>query len=155
MLSQTAEYALRAVLFIARAERELGADALPGVIWLRVEDVAAGTGVPRNYLSKTLHALRAGGVLDSTRGPNGGFRLAVPEDRLTVARVVEGFDPAHLRSGCLLGPGPCNEDDPCTAHHRWRGVERAVRTFFSETTVADLLGERPAPSLVAQTEERP
>lgn len=140
MLSQTAEYALRTVLYLAQreSERELsGAGRGRGRVC--VVDVAETLDIPRNYLSKTMNALTGAGILHSTRGPGGGFSLAVPADELTVAGVVEGFDPADSRSGCLLRGGPCDESDPCAAHHRWREVERTVRTFFARTTIADLL----------------
>lgn len=131
MLSQTGEYALRAVLFLAR-------ESAGGPV--RVDDVAAGLDVPRNYLSKILHTLARSGLLDSTRGPHGGFELAVPASGLSLARVVEEFDPPPDRSGCLLGREACRDDDPCAAHDRWKAVADSVRLFFEETTVADLAG---------------
>jgi len=144
MLSQTAEYALRAVLYLARreSERESARSAAGrGRGRVCVDDVARALDIPRNYLSKTMNALTGAGILRSARGPGGGFSLAVPRDELTVARIVEDFDPADSRSGCLLRGGPCDESDPCAAHHRWREVERTVRTFFARTTIADLLDD--------------
>ena len=73
MLSQTAEYALRAVLYVA----EHGDDRL-----VQVSEMARVLRIPRNYLSKIVHALVREGVLHSTRGKSGGFRLAVAPDRL-------------------------------------------------------------------------
>lgn len=155
MLSQTAEYALRAVLHLAQREKALADGTGPagaGNGLVRVDEVAEALDIPRNYLSKTMNALSGLGILHSTRGPHGGFRLAVPSHELTLARVVESFDPADSRTGCLLGSGPCNEDDPCAAHHRWREVERIVRTFFGETTVADLVGDGAALHTIPQME---
>lgn len=142
MLSHTAEYALRAVLYLAGRERDRErAGTGRGRGRVCVDDVAEALDIPRNYLSKTMNALTGAGILRSTRGPRGGFSLAVSRDELTVARIVEGFDPADSRSGCLLRGGPCDETDPCAAHHRWREVEEVVRTFFARTTVADLLDD--------------
>lgn len=127
-LPQTAEYALRAVLFIAAA-----GDERP----VRVEEIATALDVPRNYLSKTLHQLARAGVLDSWRGPRGGFRLADSPDRTTLASVVAPFGKS-TGTGCLLGRSECRDDRPCSAHARWVGVAVAMRAFFAETTVADL-----------------
>jgi Rrf2 family protein len=135
MLSDTAEYALRAVLFIADRE-EAGR--------VNVETVASSLDVPRNYLSKTLHILARNGILDSARGPNGGFRLAIPADRLTLARIVEIFDGDRARRTCLLGRQQCGEANPCPAHHRWKNVADKVSGFFRSTTIADLLQD-PSP----------
>ncbi len=131
MLSQTAEYALRAVLFIA--ERENGP--------IRVGDVAEGLGIPQNYLSKILHTLARSGVLNSTRGVHGGFQLAVPADELSLFTVVTPFDQLDQRRQCLLGRSQCSDRTACAAHHRWKEVADAVSDFFNTTTVADLIGD--------------
>ena len=128
-LNSTAQNALRAVLYIA----EHAADGP-----VRVEDVAASLDSPRNYLSKTLHALARAGVLRSTRGPKGGFQLVDPPDRLALARVVRPFEPAGERR-CLLGRATCGDAHPCQIHHRWSRTATAVEDFFDHTTVADLL----------------
>jgi Rrf2 family protein len=136
MLSLTAEYALRAVLYIADHS---------GNGLVRVEPMAADLGLPRNYLSKTLNQLAKQGVLASLRGPTGGFRLAQPADELTLAQVVEGFDPDATRRGCLLGRPKCSSEEPCPAHYRWQSVAAEVNAFFAGTTVADLLGDSSVP----------
>jgi Rrf2 family transcriptional regulator, iron-sulfur cluster assembly transcription factor len=128
MLSQTAAYALRAVLFLA--ER---ADAV------RVDELAARLHIPRNYLSKTLHRLAREGVLHSTPGRGGGFRLAVPPDQLKLLRVVAPFDGMSAERQCLLGRPQCSDRRPCPAHRDWRAVSERVTAFFSDRSVGDLL----------------
>lgn len=130
MLSQTAEYALRAVLYLAEQ-----ADGEP----VSVDTVSDALSLPRNYLSKTLHALAKAGVLASTRGPGGGFQLAVPAERLSLFEIVTPFDELDSRRRCLLGRRQCSDDAPCPAHERWKAVAEEVATFFRETTVADLI----------------
>lgn len=134
MLSRSAEYALRAVVFIARH---------PGDTPLRAAEVSRGVGVPGNYLSKVLHALARAGVLTSCRGPAGGFLLASPPGRLKLRRVVEPFDAAPEDRGCLLGREQCGDAVACAAHSRWHVVKDCVGSFFRDTTVGDLL-EEPA-----------
>jgi Rrf2 family protein len=130
MLSQTAEYALRTVLYLASADDgELS----------RVSEIAEALDVPRNYLSKTLHQLARAGVLTSTRGKHGGFRLTKPASRLTLAEVVAPFDGPTGTRICLLGRAACSDSDPCPAHGRWKSVSNEVSTFFRETMVSDLL----------------
>lgn len=127
-LPQTAEYALRAVLAIAEAR---------GDEPVRVGDIARTLKVPRNYLSKTLHQLARAGVLRSTRGPHGGFRLAKPAGRLALAEVVGPFLPADGRR-CVLGRASCSDTTPCAAHEHWKQVSQRMRGFFDQTTIADL-----------------
>lgn len=134
MLSQTAEYALRAVLHIA----EFGADRP-----VAVGDIAQALDVPRNYLSKTLHQLSRAGVVTSTFGPGGGFQLGTSADEMTLDAIIAPFDAAAERH-CLLGRTRCRDSEPCSAHGRWKPIADQIQSFFATTTVADLLrGDAP------------
>lgn len=137
MISKTAEYALRAVLHLAR---EGGAGPL------RANEVAEALGVPANYLSKTLHQLARAGVLHSERGPRGGFSLAKPSHELALADILEPLDPGWLESPCLMGRPECSEVGACALHGRWKRVREPVSRFFRETTLADVL-QGSAPEL--------
>ena len=128
MLSHTAEYALRAVLFLA----DRGGSA-------SVDEIARQLRVPRNYLSKTLHRLAREGVLVSARGKGGGFQLAMEPDQLKLLRVVEPFDQISGERRCLLGRPQCSDRNPCPAHHQWRGASERVSEFFRDRTVGDLV----------------
>lgn len=130
MLSQTGEYALRAVVHLAQQGRDGP---------LKIDEIATALDIPRNYLSKILHRLVGAGLLTSARGPTGGFRLAVAADELTLAEVVEAFDPVLADRRCLLGKERCSDAHPCQAHVRWKVVASSVGGFFRDTTVADLL----------------
>jgi Rrf2 family protein len=130
MLSQTAEYALRAVLYLAERADD-------GTV--RVGEMAQALRIPHNYLSKILHRLARAGVLASTRGKTGGFQLAVPADRLRLYEIIAPFDRIDERRRCLLGRPQCSDRTACTAHSRWKQVADTVTSFFRETSVADLL----------------
>jgi Rrf2 family protein len=134
MLSDTAEYALRAALYIAQ-------HATPEQL-VRTDQVAEALGVPRNYLSKILHILAKQGVLLSSRGVQGGFRLAHPVDEVVLTRIIEHFDPIVPQRTCILGRLECSDRNPCPAHGRWKGISEEVRSFFNKTTVGDLLREK-------------
>ena len=129
VLSQTAEYALRAALYLA-ARREEGP--------VGVETIAAATGLPASYLSKTLQTMVGAGILRSSRGRSGGFSLAVAPAKLPLMRVVEAFDERSDRSHCLLGKRVCSDASPCAAHGRWKHASAAIMDFFRNTTLADL-----------------
>jgi Rrf2 family protein len=130
ILSQTAEHALRAVLYVAR-----NADRRP----VRVLDAAAALSIPRNYLSKILHMLARSGILESMRGRAGGFRLAVPADRLSLLLVIQEFDRMPEQRRCLLGWTLCSDRNACAVHHSWKATSERVARFFRTTTVADVL----------------
>lgn len=129
VLSQTAEYALRAVVQLARQ---------PGTRPVQASDLAAGTGVPENYLRKVLHDLVRSGVLQSSRGKHGGFRLALPPEQITLLAVVARFSALAGPRACILGRAECSDAQPCALHHRWKGMADDLARFFGETTIADV-----------------
>ena len=131
MLSQTAEYALRAVLTIAAAP-----DGEP----LGAARLAAALDIPQNYLAKTLHQLARAGVLESTRGKLGGFRLARAPDRIPLVDIVGLFDDITGRRTCLMGRPVCSDQNACAVHERWKAVSDSTADFFRSTTVASLVG---------------
>lgn len=130
MLNQSADYALRAVLFLARRD---GPDSC------KAGEIAEATGVPRNYLGKVLHTLARAGVLHSERGPHGGFRLAVWPYDLTLQEVVAPFHRLPQRQVCLLGNGPCDPSHPCDVHRHWQGMASQITHFFTTTTIGLML----------------
>ena len=135
MLSQTAEYALRAAVLLAQSPA--GASASVG-------ELAEALELPQNYLSKTLNTLARTGVLVSTRGKRGGFRLARPAGEISLLDIVDPFDRLGDRPACLMGKGECSEADACAAHHAWKSVSAQVHAFFQQTTVADLVEQERA-----------
>lgn len=128
-LPQTAIYALRAVHRIA---------AEPDGVPVSTTAIAASLKLPRNYLSKTLHQLVRAGVLQSSRGPGGGFRLVAPPTAITLADVVRPFL-SHDGKACILGRGSCNDRAPCAAHQSWKPAKSEMLAFFSGTTIDALI----------------
>jgi Rrf2 family protein len=129
-LSQTAEHALRAVLFLARQPRGTRVPA---------EEIARALDAPRNYLAKTLGLLARHGLIAGTRGPTGGFALERSPSELTLAEVVDPFEETGGSRMCLEGGRACDAGAPCGAHARWTAVRRAARAPMEETVIADLL----------------
>lgn len=130
MLSQTSEYALRAALWLAEHP-----DRMPA----RVGDLAAALRVPKNYLSKTLHALAKAGILSSSRGKYGGFRLARPAEETTLLEVIAPFERFGESRQCILGGPVCSDQTACAAHERWKRVAETTTAFFRDTTLRDLI----------------
>lgn len=139
-ISGTSQYAIRAVVYIATHGTEAP---------VRVGPIAEALDVPQNYLSKTLHMLARAGVLRSVRGPRGGFQLAAPAERLTLARVAAPFDEVGERH-CLLGRAQCGDRYPCAAHARWGAVSDSLQAFFGNTTIADLMDDVSAAGVRAR-----
>lgn len=128
MFSQTVEYALRSFLYIARQAPET----------VRLRDVASEVEAPPRYLAKLLAELARSGYLTSTRGPGGGYRLALRGRPASLADIAAVFDSATARR-CLLGHGICGTNPDCAVHDRWAPISHAMHEFLDHTTVADLV----------------
>ena len=128
MFSQTIEYALRAFLYIARHSPHT----------VRLREVAREVEAPPRYLAKLLADLARAGLLTSTRGPNGGYRVAPRKAPASLADIASVFEPVQPRR-CLLGHGLCGESPHCTVHERWSPIAHSLDVFLAHTTVADLV----------------
>jgi Rrf2 family protein len=128
LLSQTTEYAMRAMLHIAARH--------PAQV--RSAELAASLDLPANYLAKTLGQLARAGLLISTRGSTGGFRLSRAPEEIRLGEVMHAFEPNEPRR-CLLGLGPCGHNPDCLVHKRWLPSARMIEGFFDSTTIADLV----------------
>jgi Rrf2 family protein len=130
MFSQTCEYALRAMTYIAQHGEERPVLA---------REIARRTSVPLKYLQKVLGDLVRQGLLKSSRGIGGGFRLNKPARRLSLAEVLAPFDDLMRRTSCPFGNPLCGEANPCPVHDRWVQVVGPYRDFLQTTMLADLV----------------
>lgn len=130
MLSITGEYALRAMVYLAR-----NADACP----IPGPRIAEAAGVPRKYLSAILADLVRAGLLEGSRGKTGGFQLTRCPQAVSLAEVVAPFEPINAnRKSCPFGNRICSDVDPCSAHERWKEVNSAFTRFLEDTTLQDV-----------------
>ncbi|GJQ25362.1 MAG: hypothetical protein HBSAPP02_03940 [Phycisphaerae bacterium] len=129
MLSMTAQYALRAFVFIAKHGEEHPVLA---------KDIAARTGVPQHYLSRILRDAVRAGLLDSARGVGGGFRLARPAHRIKLVEILSPFDDVLDRSRCPFGQPKCNDQKPCGFHEFWKPISTAYRRMLEQTTLGEI-----------------
>ena len=135
MLSQTVEYALRSVVFLAQHA------PAPQ----KTSDIAEATKVPVAYLSKVLQGLRAQKIVRLQRGVGGGVSLAREIDELTILDVVNAVDPIKRITTCPLDLAS-HGVKLCSLHRRMDDAIMHMETAFRKTTLAELL-EDPNPSV--------
>ena len=104
-------------------------------------EIAPETRVPKQYLSTILREAVRAGLLKSTRGKGGGFRLAKTASRIRLVDVFRPFDDVVARSSCPLGYHRCDDDDPCMFHQHWKPVAVAYKRMLEEATLQDVLTE--------------
>ncbi len=128
MISQTIEYALRAMVYLA----SLGDGGTANS-----ESVAKATKVPKGYLSKVMRDLVLAGLIGSQRGPNGGFCLQrLPKD-ISILDEVNAVDPIGRIKRCPLG-NP-EHMQLCPLHKQLDGALDTVEQGFARTSLAEII----------------
>lgn len=135
MLSQTVEYALRAVVYLASTAPRPQTTV----------QIADATKVPNAYLSKVLQGLRQEGILASRRGVGGGISLVRTAANVSILDVVNAVEPLGRIKACPLGL-TAHGENLCPLHRRIDESLAAMEEAFRITSLADLLTD-PNPSL--------
>lgn len=130
MISQTVEYALRAIVTIAQHEGKP----------CTARQIAEITQVPLAYLSKLMQGLVRGRLVHSQRGLHGGFVLARDARELTIWDVVEVVEPLKRIRECPLGI-QSHGDRLCPLHRRLDKALETIEEQFRRTTVAEVLSQ--------------
>ncbi|MBI4558402.1 MAG: Rrf2 family transcriptional regulator [Candidatus Hydrogenedentes bacterium] len=132
-LSQASKYALQAILFMAQQPTESK----------QSKEIAEALRIPRHFLAKILQDLSKRGLLQSSKGPGGGFKLAQPADETRLIDVVQAIEGNRFGAGCALGLPECSETDPCPLHNQWAGIKDGIFSMLSDKSVRELLSETP------------
>lgn len=130
MLSQTIEYSLRAIVWLA---------SQGGVPQTNLQ-IAAATLVPPGYLAKVMQSLGRGGLVTAQRGKHGGFLLARPANEVTVLEVINCIEPIQRIRTCPLGIAS-HGSHLCPLHHRLDAAMALMEKAFGETSIAEILAE--------------
>jgi Rrf2 family protein len=130
MISQTVEYALRAVVYLADQHPE------PRT----AQQIAEVTRVPAAYLAKVMHALVRGRIVRSQRGLHGGFTLTAEPGDLTIWQVVDAVEPFKRIRACPLGLAS-HRMRLCPLHKRLDDALAMIEEAFRGATLADVLSE--------------
>jgi FeS assembly SUF system regulator len=125
-LSRLTDYAVAALVRLGTGD---GVQTTPGI--------AAAIGVPEPTVAKVLKALGARGLVVSTRGPHGGYRLARPMADMAVADVILAIDGPIALTSCVDG-GDCESQSMCPIVGRWDPVNEAIRSALARITLADM-----------------
>jgi len=130
MYSPTCQYAIRALVHLARREGEGPALA---------RDIAAREEIPKSFLSKILHQLVQKGLVRSQKGPGGGFALARAATAITIADITEAVDGGPVATHrCLLGLPECSDATGCALHESWKKLRQDYDRNIGPLTLADL-----------------
>lgn len=137
-LSTKGRYAVTALADIA-----LNGTAGP----VTLADISARQGISLAYLEQLFVKLRRRGLVASVRGPGGGYRLAHGPEETRISDIMAAVDERLNAMGCEGRDGErCgNSKEACLTHALWEQLSAHVHVFLSQTTIADVIGDRLVP----------
>ncbi len=129
IVSTRGEYALR--LMIALAGKE-GPSPL--------KEIALENNIPHKYSESIMSALAKAGLVEGSRGKNGGYRLTRAPAEYSVSEILEAAETSFFVTSCSKD-NSCPHADTCPTLPIWKALDGTVREFLSRYTLADLLTE--------------
>jgi Rrf2 family transcriptional regulator, iron-sulfur cluster assembly transcription factor len=131
MFSKACEYGIRASIYIA--EQSL----LDRKVSLK--DVAEAIESPAAYTSKILQKLSRYNIINSDKGPTGGFSMDKDQlEKVTLSLIVHAIDGDNIYNGCGLGLEKCNDKVPCPIHDQFKIIRDDLKEMLETTTVQNL-----------------
>lgn len=108
---------------------------------IKARALAQVLGIPEPYLAKVLSQLVRKRFVSSSKGPNGGFALAVDPEKVTLYRIMAATDSLRaLEDECVMGLRACTSEAPCAFHDSWLKFKERVVGQAQELTISDLSG---------------
>ena len=133
MLSNTSKYAIRALIYLAlyaTKTKKIG-----------IKTISEELGIPTPFLGKILQMLARQKILDSTKGPHGGFYLKKPAMDISLMEIVEIIDGVDVFNQCIIRTEPCNPKEPCSLHHMVSPYQKGIQSIMLTESLADLASE--------------
>lgn len=133
MLSNTSKYAIRAVIYLAlyaTAEKKKG-----------LKEISSDLGIPTPFLGKILQVLSRQQILDSSKGPNGGFALKKAAVDISIMDIVDIIDGSGAFNLCLIRSETCSTENPCSLHDAVEAYRKGLRSTLLTESIADLASE--------------
>ena len=127
-VSMKGEYALRAVLHLAKHETVC-----------TTEDIAKTQLIPRPFLKKIISSLRVAGLITSVKGKKGGVVLNVSPQDISFRSVLEKIEGPIFLNTCLVHKGACERDQTCPMHEVWQKCQEAIRKIMESQNFGDLV----------------
>lgn len=129
-LTQGADYAMAAVLFLAKRNENRRHS---------VDEISRATEIPEEFLRKIFQTLAKYGIVNSFKGRGGGVSLARSPRDITVAEVIEPLEKEMGLVRCLRGKETCPRSSECLASNFWQRIQERFLEILNRTTIKDLI----------------
>ena len=143
-LTTKGRYAVTSILDLA-LHQDVGPIPLAGI--------AARQDISLSYLEQLFAQLRRRGLVQSVRGPGGGYHLGKPADSINIAEVIEAVNETTDATRCG-GTSDCQNGETCLTHYLWMDLSEQIRDFLGDISVADLVLRREIREIADHQESR-
>ena len=131
-ITRQADYAVRAVLYLARNGNQRTATSM----------IAEKQRIPPSFLAKIVSQLSIAGLLHTSRGARGGVSLARAPHEITLLEVIEAIDGPIQLNECVGDTGACSFDDDCPLRPVWCDAQEQLVNKLKDTNFADMIPKR-------------
>jgi len=104
-------------------------------------DISKRQGISLSYLEQLFARLRRGALVDSVRGPGGGYRMARELSAIAISDIVDAVDESLDSTRCSQR-GDCHNGETCLTHHLWSDLTDQIHQFLATISLADLVRRR-------------
>jgi Rrf2 family protein len=133
MLSVTCKIAIKAVIYLAS---RYGSGEKAGI-----KEIAVGINASEHTVGKLLQTLVKKGVINSIKGPSGGFYVTGGQRRQPLMNILDAVDGKDILTQCALGLNKCSTAHPCPVHHDFKIARDQLKVIFTTKRVADLCNQ--------------
>lgn len=116
-------------------------------------DIARRQGISLSYLEQLFARLRRHGLVDSTRGPGGGYNLAKDPEQISIAQIIVVINENIDATRCG-GERNCDDDEICLTHSLWEKLSERIYEFLDGITLADLVARERVGDVAQRQEDR-
>ncbi len=120
---------------------------------ITLADISQRQGISLSYLEQLFSKLRKAGLVDSTRGPGGGYRLSRDGAQIPIADVIAAVDEKVDATRCG-GMANCQEDERCLTHELWADLSAQIYDFLSHISLAQLVERRDVREVAARQDRK-
>ena len=131
-MSTKAQYAVRALVSL-----NLTSQGFP----VSIKEISERENISLNYLEQLFVKLRRGGIVNSVRGPGGGYLLARAATEIRIDQIVDTVEEALMPLACMNADGSCSCTSECTTQSVWQGLGNQIRNFLASVTLEDLTND--------------
>ncbi|MCB0737510.1 MAG: Rrf2 family transcriptional regulator [Bacteroidetes bacterium] len=133
MFSKASGYAIRATVFLSSLDKPTA--------YTSPKYIAENLNIPVHYTVKILRRLAAEKIIDSSKGPNGGYRLNKQTLSTPLLKILEVLGDESSLTSCALSLSKCSSQDPCLIHHMILPAREQLQLKFRDVTINDLLSK--------------